>query len=71
MAIKLYQKRKPRCWLGKKLPESLRARKVGFLELANDALEYSRIHNNSYDDDQSRMAKPKDWLGERPVESWE
>jgi integrase len=68
-AIELYRKRKTEVLEGKKLPEKLRARKVGFAELANDTLEYSRAHKRSYWDDEIRMAKLTNWLGDRPAES--
>jgi len=68
-AIDLYRKRKMEALQGKKLPEKLRARKVSFAELAKDALEYSRTHKRSFGDDEIRMAKLTDWLGDRPAES--
>ncbi len=68
-AIQLYRKRKTEVMEGKKLPEKLRARKVSFAELAKDTLEYSRAHKRSYGDDEIRMAKLTDWLGDRPAES--
>ena len=68
-AIELYRKRKTQAMEGKKLPEKLRARKVSFAELAKDTLEYSRSHKRSYGDDEIRMAKLKDWLGDRPAET--
>jgi integrase len=68
-AIEFYRKRKTEVMEGKKLPEKLRARKVGFAELAKDTLEYSRAHKRSFRDDEIRMAKLTDWLGDRPAES--
>jgi integrase len=68
-AISLYQKRKMEALQGKKLPERLRAPKVTFEELAKDALEYSKAHKLSYPDDKVRMAKIKEWIGQRPAES--
>jgi site-specific recombinase XerD len=68
-AIKLYYKRKTEGLEGKKLPEKLRARKVSFAELAKDALEYSKAHKRSYRDDEVRMARLREWLGQRPAES--
>ena len=68
-AIKLYYKRKTEVLEGKKLPEKLRARKVSFAELAKDALEYSKAHKRSYRDDEVRMARLREWLGQRPAES--
>lgn len=68
-AIKLYQKRKTEVLQGKKLPENLRARPISFSELADDALDYSKEHKKSYVDDKVRMAKLKEWIGERSAES--
>jgi integrase len=68
-AIQFYRKRKTEVMEGKKLPENFRARKVSFTELAKDALEYSRAHKRSFGDDEIRMAKLTDWLGDRPAES--
>lgn len=68
-AIDLYRKRKMEALQGKKLPEKLRAPKVAFAELAKDALEYSQSHKLSYGDDKVRMAKLKQWIGDRPAES--
>jgi integrase len=68
-AIDLRTKRKNEALQGLKLPEKLRARKVGFAELAEDTLEYSREHKQSYVDDVVRMGKLKEWLGQRPAES--
>lgn len=68
-AIKLYYKRKTEVLEGKKLPEKLRARKVSFAELAKNALEYSKAHKRSYRDDEVRMARLREWLGQRPAES--
>jgi site-specific recombinase XerD len=68
-AISLYQKRKMEALQGKKLPERLRARKIGFAELAKDALEYSKAHKCSYVDDRVRMAKLEEWLGQCSAES--
>jgi site-specific recombinase XerD len=67
-AIECYRKRKTEVMEGKKLPEKIRARRVSFSELAEDALEYSRTHKRSYGDDEIRMAKLRDWLGERPAD---
>jgi hypothetical protein len=47
-AIKLYQKRKTEALQGTKLPESLRAPKVSFAEIAHDALAYSKMHKRTY-----------------------
>src|ERR1035441_8805936 len=68
-AIDLYRKRKMEALQGRKLPEKLRAPKVCFADLAKDALEYSETHKRSYADDKVRMAKLKDWIGQRPADS--
>jgi site-specific recombinase XerD len=68
-AIKLYQKRKTAVLEGKKLPETLRAKKVSFNELAKDALEYSKMHKRSYGDDEVRMAKLQEQFGQRSADS--
>jgi len=68
-AIEFYRKRKTEVMEGKKLPEKLRAKKVAFVELAKDALEYSKSHKRSFGDDEIRMAKLTDWLGDRSAES--
>jgi site-specific recombinase XerD len=69
VAIKLYQKRKTEVLEGKKFPENLRARSISFATLAKDALAYSKVHKLSYRDDEIRMKKLTDWLGERPAAS--
>jgi integrase len=68
-AIDLYRKRKTQVMEGKKLPEKLRARKVSFAELAKDTLEYSRAHKRSFADDETRMARLTNWLGDRAAEA--
>jgi site-specific recombinase XerD len=68
-AIDLYRKRKMEALQGKKLPEKLRAKKVSFVDLATDALEYSKAHKLSHADDKVRMAKLTVWLGQRSAES--
>jgi len=68
-AIDLYRKRKMEALQGKKLPEKLRAPKVTFSELAKDCLEYSETHKRSYRDDKVRMAKLREWIGDRPADS--
>src|ERR1700685_1859074 len=50
-ALTLYRKRKTEALQGKKLPENLRTRTVGFAELAHDALVYSKTHKLTYGDD--------------------
>src|SRR3990170_3214198 len=61
-AENLYRKRKTEVLQGKKLPES-RKRVVSFDELAKDALDYSKAHKRSYDDDACRMERLKSWFG--------
>src|SRR5262249_8768459 len=55
-AIDLYRKRKQQALEGIKLPERLHRALVLFCEIAQDALEYSRLQKRSYDDDRYRMA---------------
>jgi integrase len=54
---------------GKKLPETLRGREVTFSELADSALEYSKLHKRSYRMDKSRMAFLKKAFGNRAADS--
>jgi site-specific recombinase XerD len=68
-AIELYRKRKTQVLEGLKLPEKLRPRHVSFADLADDAMEYSKVHKRSYKDDKVRMAKLKEWIGERSADS--
>lgn len=68
-AIKVYHKRKTEALEGKILPKNLRAKRILFYELAQDALEYSRQRKKSYADDKVRMARLKEWIGNRPAES--
>jgi site-specific recombinase XerD len=51
------------------LIENFRARKVRFGELAERALQYSRAHKLSYDDDVVRMKKLVNEFGSRSAES--
>jgi site-specific recombinase XerD len=68
-AIKLYQKRKTEILQKKKLPETLRKRAIGFAELVEDALAYSKAHKRSYNDDVYRMKRLKAWFSEWAAES--
>jgi site-specific recombinase XerD len=68
-ASALYKKRKTEVLQGKKLPERFRVRAVLFTELAEDALEYSKVHKLSYDHDVYRMAKLKEAFGHHSAES--
>lgn len=66
-AIHLYRLRKAAVLEGRKLPQ--RKRVVLFNELASDALEYSKAHKLSYDDDVTRMARLSAAFGSRSAES--
>lgn len=68
-AIQLYRKRKTEILEGKKLPHTLRAKRITFSELAEDALEYSKTHKRSYGDDVIRMAKLLESFRERPADA--
>jgi site-specific recombinase XerD len=68
-AVNLYRKRKSEVLQGVKLPETLRAKKVSFNDLAKDALEYSKMHKRSYGDDVIRMAKLQESFADRAAES--
>ena len=68
-AVALYQKRKTEALEGKKLPERLRARKVTFGEIAQDALGYSQRTKWSYRQDVYRMKKLLGWLGNKAADS--
>jgi integrase len=68
-AVMLYRKRKTEILQGKKLPETLRRRTISFLELAQDALSYSRTHKRSHDDDRSRMERILSWFRGRSADS--
>ncbi len=77
-ATQLYQKRKTQVRQGEKLPENFRAKAVVFLQLAQNALNYSKAHKRSYKDDECRMAKIMEHFGDmvadrvRPqdIEDW-
>ena len=70
-AIALYRKRKTQALEGWKLPERLRRRSVGFSELVDDMLEYSRMKHRplTYCNSQVRAEKLRVWFGNRPVDS--
>lgn len=68
-ALALYRKCKTEVLEGRKLPEKLRRAPPCFREIAQDALEYSRLHKRSFDDDRYRMARLLDWFGNRPADS--
>jgi site-specific recombinase XerD len=68
-AIALYRKRKTEVLERRKLPERVRRAPVLFSEIANDALEYSRLHKRSYGDDKCRMSRLLEWFGPLSAES--
>lgn len=68
-AITLYQKRKTDILEGKKLPALRNTPTIKFDEIADDALEYSRSHKISCEDDEIRMNFVKDEFGSRAVDS--
>ncbi|HWG37120.1 MAG TPA: site-specific integrase, partial [Terriglobales bacterium] len=68
-AQKLYHKRKGAALEGRKFPERLRAPAPMFNELADAAIAYSKAHNRSHSDDESRIAVLKKWFGQRTAES--
>jgi Phage integrase, N-terminal SAM-like domain len=68
-AIALYRKRKTEVLEGRKMPEKLRRAPVSFREIAQDALEYSRLHKRSVKDDLCRMSKLLEWYSDRSAES--
>jgi site-specific recombinase XerD len=68
-AIQLYQKRKTAVRMGEKLPENFRAKAALFGDLANDAIEYSRVHKPlSHRNDKCRMAKLREQFANREAE---
>ena len=61
--------RKEEAKLGK-LPRLARQRRpVLFSKIANDALAYADEHKRSAKDDHSRMAKLREWFGDRQADS--
>src|SRR5271170_6522313 len=68
-AILLYRKRKQQALEGKKLPEKLRRPSVSFVEIAKDALAYSKAHKRSYGDDVIRMEPILSWFRDRAADS--
>lgn len=67
-ALKLYQKRKTQVLQGEKLPENFRAKAVSFSALADSALEWSKAHKLSYDDDVIRKKRIVEQFGSRSAE---
>ncbi len=70
LAIAAYQKRKTEVREGRFFPESFKKRDVGFVEIARDALEYSRARNavGSYKTDRWRMGTLLRWFRGRKAE---
>jgi integrase len=68
IAKKLLLKRKSESQVDRKLP-SLNRRRPKFSELADDMLDYSRVHNSSHHDNQIRMDKVLPQFGERYIDS--
>ena len=66
-ARKLYNVRKGEALKG--IPHKFRTKRVTFEDLAKAALEHSKIHKKSYDDDVERMAVLVEWFGARPADS--
>ncbi len=77
-AITLYQKRRTEIVEGKKLPILRNVVVIRFEDIAKDALEYSRSHKISFEDDQIRMnhvlaefgGRPADAIRPRDIERW-
>jgi integrase len=67
-ALKLYRKRKTQVLQGEKLPENFRAKAVSFSALADSALEWSKAHKLSYDDDVIRKKRIVERFGSRSAE---
>ena len=69
-AIKLYQKRKTEALQGRKLPETLRRPRVSFVEIAKDALDYSKAHKvpDAYRIDRWHMEALLGWFRESVAE---
>jgi integrase len=66
-ALMLYQKRRSDIREGKKLPVLRNTPVVKFEEIAADALEYSKSHNISFEDDVIRMKAILKEFAERPI----
>lgn len=67
-ARKLYQIRKAAVHEGRKLPNNLRARRVLFSELAEDALKYVETHNEGAAIDKIRIEQFQEAFGDGPAE---
>lgn len=68
-AIKLYQKRKTEVLQGKKLPEQFRAKSVTFSQLADEAIEWAKSHNLTWEDDEIRLKPLREAFGSCPADS--
>jgi len=68
-AIDLYRKRKTEALEGKKLPEKLRRATITFVDIARDALAYSKAHKRTYGDDVARTERMLGWFRDRSAES--
>jgi integrase len=66
-ALVLYQKRRTEISEGKKLPLLRNTPIVKFDEIAADALEYSKSHNISFENDVNRMKAILKEFAERPI----
>lgn len=67
-AEKLYSIRKAAVWQDKKFEGSTNRRAVSFAELAQDALEHSRLYKRSASDDEERMRLLLSWFGSTPAD---
>ena len=65
----LYIKRKAEVLQGRKLPEKLRQRLLGFREIADDAVAYIKQEYARPADDVARVEVVKEWFGGRAAES--
>lgn len=68
-AKSLYNLRKAEALQGRKLPQTLRGNPITFARIAQDALEYSRTHKRSAQDDAERMKGLLEWFGNEPADS--
>jgi integrase len=68
-AQNLYRKRKTEVLQRKKLPELFRAKAVSFNELADDAIEWSKAHKVTWEDDVERLRPLRESFGSKTAES--
>jgi integrase len=66
-AKKLYSVRKGEALKG--IPHKFHSKRVTFGDLAASALEYSKGHKKSFQDDVERMAVLVEWFGNKPADS--